>query len=60
MYMAEFLRLFEHYRARMAFDRRAAGAPEEFILTGDNTWATAYFTPGSAQFKARQTMAGTG
>jgi phosphatidylserine/phosphatidylglycerophosphate/cardiolipin synthase-like enzyme len=60
MYMAEFLRLYEHYRARMAFDRRAAGAPEEFILTGDNTWTTAYFMSGSPQFKARQAMAGTG
>jgi phosphatidylserine/phosphatidylglycerophosphate/cardiolipin synthase-like enzyme len=60
MYMAEFLRLFEHYRARMAFDRRAAGDPKAFALTGDNTWTTPYYTPGTPQFKARQAMAGTG
>jgi phosphatidylserine/phosphatidylglycerophosphate/cardiolipin synthase-like enzyme len=59
IYMAEFLRLFEHYRARMAFDRRTAGDLSAFTLTGDNTWTTPYYTPGSPQFKARQAMAGT-
>jgi phosphatidylserine/phosphatidylglycerophosphate/cardiolipin synthase-like enzyme len=60
MYMAEFLRLFEHYRARMAFDRRNAGDPNTFTLAADNTWTTPYYTPGRPEFTARQAMAGTG
>lgn len=60
MYMAEFLRLYEHYRARMAFDRRNAGDPNTFTLAADNSWATPYYTPGRPKFTARQAMAGTG
>lgn len=60
MYMAEFLRLYEHYRARMAFDRRAAGDPNTFTLSTDNTWAMPYYTPGRPEFAARQAMADTG
>ncbi len=59
MYMAEFLRLFEHYRARMAFERRAAGDTETFKLTENNTWSKKYFTSGSPEFKARQAMSGS-
>ena len=57
--LAEFLRLYEHYRARMAFDRRQAGDTTAFTLTPDNRWTTKYFTAGSPQSKARQAMAGT-
>lgn len=59
MYMAEFLRLYEHYRARMAFDRRAAGDPNTFTLAANNSWTTLYYTPGRPEFAARQAMAGT-
>jgi len=59
MYTAESLRLFEHYRARMAFDRRAAGDPTAFTLTSDNRWTTPYYTPDSPEFKARQAIAAT-
>ena len=59
IYLAEFLRLYEHYRARMAFDRRQAGDTTAFTLTPDNRWTTKYFTAGSPQSKARQAMAGT-
>jgi phosphatidylserine/phosphatidylglycerophosphate/cardiolipin synthase-like enzyme len=60
IYLAEFLRLFEHYRARLAFERRQAGDHTAFTLTRDSTWTTKYYTPGSAESKARQAMAGTG
>jgi hypothetical protein len=56
--MAEFLRLFEHYRARMAFERRSSGDTEAFKLTDNNGWSKKYFTPGSPEFKARQAMSG--
>jgi phosphatidylserine/phosphatidylglycerophosphate/cardiolipin synthase-like enzyme len=57
-YMAEFLRLFEHYRARFRFDRHQAGE-QTFQLTADNGWSKKYFIPGSPEMKARTAMAGT-
>lgn len=60
IYMAEFLRLFEHYRARMAFDRRQAGDSSAFTLTADSAWTAKYYKEGSPESKARQAMAGTG
>jgi phosphatidylserine/phosphatidylglycerophosphate/cardiolipin synthase-like enzyme len=54
MYMAEFLRLYEHYRARIKSDD-----PKTFKLTPDSAWSKKYFTPGTPETKARQAMAGT-
>jgi phosphatidylserine/phosphatidylglycerophosphate/cardiolipin synthase-like enzyme len=59
MYMAEFLRLYEHYRARMAFERRTAGERDAFKLTSDNSWDAKYYTEGSPECKARHAMAGS-
>jgi phosphatidylserine/phosphatidylglycerophosphate/cardiolipin synthase-like enzyme len=58
IYFAEFLRLYEHYRARAAFDRRQEGDPSIFKLTPDSTWAQKYFTKGTPDFNARVAMAG--
>jgi phosphatidylserine/phosphatidylglycerophosphate/cardiolipin synthase-like enzyme len=58
IYMAEFMRLYEHYRARVQFARRQAGE-DTFKLAADNSWAKKYFTPGSPETKARTAMAGT-
>jgi phosphatidylserine/phosphatidylglycerophosphate/cardiolipin synthase-like enzyme len=55
MYMAEFLRLYEHYRARVKSDKD----PKTFKLTPDSAWSKKYFTPGEPETKARQAMAGT-
>src|SRR5262245_55144100 len=60
MYFAEFLRLFEHYRARLSFERRKAGEPDTFKLAADSDWSKKYFIPGSPFAKARTAMAGTG
>ncbi len=59
MYFAEFLRLYEHYRARASFNHRQQGDPNTFTLTADNRWSRKYFTPGSPETKARTAMAGT-
>jgi phosphatidylserine/phosphatidylglycerophosphate/cardiolipin synthase-like enzyme len=59
MYFAEFIRLYEHYRARAAFSERQGGDKSKFILTPDNTWAKKYFVDGSPDAKARQAMAGS-
>jgi phosphatidylserine/phosphatidylglycerophosphate/cardiolipin synthase-like enzyme len=58
MYFAEFMRLYEHYRARFAFGRRAAGDQTAFILTKDSAWCRKYFVAGSAEENARVTIAG--
>jgi phosphatidylserine/phosphatidylglycerophosphate/cardiolipin synthase-like enzyme len=60
MYFAEFLRLFEHYRARLSFEKRQQGDQNTFKLTADNAWSKKYFVGGSPEAKARATMAGTG
>jgi phosphatidylserine/phosphatidylglycerophosphate/cardiolipin synthase-like enzyme len=59
-YLAEFMRLYEHYRARLAFVRsREAGAGQTtFKLTPDASWARKYFTPGRPEEKARRAMVG--
>jgi phosphatidylserine/phosphatidylglycerophosphate/cardiolipin synthase-like enzyme len=59
MYFAEFLRLFEHYRARSSFRKRQAGDTDTFKLTADNSWSRKYFVAGSPEAKARMAMAGT-
>lgn len=54
MYMAEFLRLYEHYRARVKSEDI-----KTFKLTPDYAWSRKYFTKGSPETKARMSMAGT-
>jgi phosphatidylserine/phosphatidylglycerophosphate/cardiolipin synthase-like enzyme len=60
MYFAEFLRLYEHYRARASFNHRQQGNHDTFTLTADNHWSKKYFVQGSPEAKARTAMAGTG
>jgi phosphatidylserine/phosphatidylglycerophosphate/cardiolipin synthase-like enzyme len=57
-YLAEFMRLYEHYRARLAFVRSREAGPGQatFKLTRDASWARKYFTPGSPEEKARRAM----
>jgi phosphatidylserine/phosphatidylglycerophosphate/cardiolipin synthase-like enzyme len=57
IYFAEFLRLYEHYRARVAFHRRRNGE-DVFKLAPDSGWAKKYFVDGSPEAKARIAMAG--
>jgi phosphatidylserine/phosphatidylglycerophosphate/cardiolipin synthase-like enzyme len=66
-YLAEFMRLYEHYRARAhevddtppARPRRAPGTPpchKDFALAHDACWAKDDYTPGTPQFKSRVAM----
>lgn len=59
IYFAEFLRLYEHYRARMSFAERAAGNSDTFKLRGDKSWSAKYFEANTPEAKARVAMAGT-
>jgi PLD-like domain len=60
VYLAEFLRLYEHYRARARFiawkQSGAAPADPGFALRGNAGWATKHYTPGTPEFKARVRM----
>lgn len=47
IYLAEFMRLFEHYRARLAFNLRQNDQGEAFKLTPDNSWSKDWYSPGS-------------
>jgi len=64
IYFAEFRRLYEHYRARATFAKRASGDSKAFVVTPDNTWTERYFgdTPESrarvAMVSKRQNASG--
>jgi phosphatidylserine/phosphatidylglycerophosphate/cardiolipin synthase-like enzyme len=60
IYLAEFLRLYEHYRARARFIswKRSGQAPPAagFALRPDRGWANKHYTAGSPEYKARVRM----
>ncbi len=60
IYLSEFLRLYEHYRARaryIAFKRSAQPAANTgFALSKDAGWAGKHYTPGTPEYKARLRM----
>ena len=60
IYLCEFLRLYEHYRARARFIQFKLSnqpAPQAgFALRPDRSWASKHYTAGSAEFKARVRM----
>lgn len=62
IYLAEGLRLYEHYRARaISIDATKRPARREVLKlrpTKDE-WATKYYRPGSPEYKARQALAGS-
>ena len=64
IYLAEFLRLFEQYRARLAYELRvqsgdATGthSATTFQLSPDNTWTAKWFKDGTSANSSRITMA---
>jgi len=60
IYLAEFLRLYEHYRARARFIawKQSGAAPQNagFALRGDRAWADRHYRPGTPEYKARVRM----
>jgi phosphatidylserine/phosphatidylglycerophosphate/cardiolipin synthase-like enzyme len=58
IYLAEFLRLYEHYRARaIAIDQKKKGTHQRLILQPNGDWAKKYFVAGSPESKARIALA---
>jgi phosphatidylserine/phosphatidylglycerophosphate/cardiolipin synthase-like enzyme len=57
LYLSEFMRLYEHYRARAAYNRRVAeGDTSTFKLEKDPGWSAQYYQPGTPEFKSRSNM----
>ncbi|VWC19481.1 phospholipase D-like domain-containing protein [Burkholderia lata] len=66
IYLAEFLRLYEHYRARaLTIDAKqrgtdaGTGAHARLALAPDSSWAKKYYVAGSPEAKARIALAST-
>lgn len=57
MYLAEFLRLYEHYRARAIWNRYMKGQVKTYTLKHDSSWAKKYYLAGSPEAKARIALA---
>jgi hypothetical protein len=58
LYLAEFMRLYEHYRARAVYNRRVLGGDTTvFKLEKDPGWAAQYYQRGTPEFKSREKMA---
>lgn len=58
IYLTEFLRLYEHYRARSAWNRWEKKKEEDktYRLQPDSRWARKHFTKGTPEFKSRVSM----
>jgi phosphatidylserine/phosphatidylglycerophosphate/cardiolipin synthase-like enzyme len=59
MYLAEFMRLYEHYRARAIAQRVASGLgkPETLVLSADSSWAKLAYQADQSAFKSRVDLA---
>jgi phosphatidylserine/phosphatidylglycerophosphate/cardiolipin synthase-like enzyme len=56
-YLAEFMRLYEHYRARVEFAKsEAAVGPKKLQLDSTANWCTEYYISGNPKCKSRITM----
>lgn len=62
LYLAEFLRLYEHYRARAQFIalKQSGKSPKAagFSLAGDRSWANKYYTGWTPESKGRLRLLG--
>lgn len=58
VYLAEFMRLYEHYRARASWNRWHGGYGT-FKLRTDASWATEAFTDGTPRHKTRVALSGS-
>ena len=58
IYLAEFMRLYEHYRARAVWGRAQHDNWKTYRLLPDARWAKKAYTPGTPELKSRVNMAG--
>jgi phosphatidylserine/phosphatidylglycerophosphate/cardiolipin synthase-like enzyme len=55
-YLAEFFRLYEHYRARAAWNRFERVGPRGYALARDGSWAARHLRASSPEGKARRAL----
>lgn len=60
IYVAEFLRLYEHYRARATWNTNEKAKRESYRLSKDSSWARKAYTKDTPEYKSRINMAGRG
>lgn len=53
IYLAEFIRLYEHYRARVIWNRWKEGKEKNYKLRKNSSWAKEYYDPHSPKYKSR-------
>jgi phosphatidylserine/phosphatidylglycerophosphate/cardiolipin synthase-like enzyme len=56
IYLAEFMRLYEHYRARAAWRQYLSKKYEGYNLAPDASWAKRHFQEGSPEWRNRLAM----
>ena len=57
IYLAKFMRLYEHYRARASWAKFRAGNKTTYQLARDAEWCRKHYSPGTPESKARMAMA---
>lgn len=56
IYLAEFLRIYEHYRSRALWERYKNSSNNKHTLFTDRRWANDDYRPGTPKFKSRINM----
>ncbi len=59
IYLAELMRLYEHYRARAAWNRWKHKQDDTYRLQPDARWARTAYRRGTPQFKSRVNLVGS-
>lgn len=57
IYLAEFMRLYEHYRARATWNRYIRGRVHTYTLSRDARWTGKAYKKGTPERRARVAMA---
>jgi phosphatidylserine/phosphatidylglycerophosphate/cardiolipin synthase-like enzyme len=58
MYLAEFMRLYEHYRARAIWKRFMEGRVRTFKLRTNSSWTGRAYKRGTREYRSRVSMVG--
>ena len=53
VYLSEFLRIYEHYRARSIWNQWEEGKRKDYKLKEDSSWAKDYYKFGTPKYKSR-------
>ncbi|HJY64738.1 MAG TPA: phospholipase, partial [Ignavibacteria bacterium] len=57
IYLCEFMRLYEHYKARASYKKWEKNEKTTYKLTSNSSWSKKYYKKGTPEFKSRVNMA---